>query len=277
MSDVKLSFDVRKGVSLCYTSLPSASLKYSLDHTYLGIIEVFIYPMATQDANIPTDESAMTWLKRLTMEGFKSYGPRRVELPLSRGFNAMIGPNGSGKSNIVDALLFVLGGLSTKTMRASSLTDLIFAGNKEENPSLKTRVEIVLDNADHQIPLKAEEIRISREVRRSGSSVYRLNGLVSTRKEIIDMLALGNIGFQGRSIVLQGEIIHLISQSPQQRRELVESVAGITEFDEKRVEAEKELEKARARYREIDLILGGLRESREQLIREKEEAEKVTS
>ena len=130
----------------------------------------------------------MTWLKRLIMDGFKSYESKRVELPLTRGFNAVIGPNGSGKSNIIDAMLFVLGGLSTKTMRAGALTDLIFAGTPDEKPSLKTRVEMVLNNTDHQIPLNTDEVRISREVRKTSNSVYRLNGQISTRTEIVDLL-----------------------------------------------------------------------------------------
>ncbi len=219
----------------------------------------------------------MVFLKRLILEGFKSYGSRRVELPLSRGFNAVIGPNGSGKSNIVDALVFVLGGLSTKTMRAASLADLIFAGTSEEKPSRRSRVELVLDNTDQQIPVNTEEIRVSREVRSSGSSVYRLNGVVSTRKELIDLLALGNLGSHNRNIVLQGEIALLASMTPLERRILVESVAGIAIFDEKKVESERELEKTRSRYREIDLLLGSIRETRDRLAQEKEEAEKYVN
>lgn len=221
----------------------------------------------------------MVFLKRLILEGFKSYGSRRVELPLSRGFNAVIGPNGSGKSNIVDALVFVLGGLSTKTMRAASLSDLIFAGTSEENPSRRTRVELVLDNTDQQIPLNTEELRVSREVRSSGSSVYRLNGVVSTRKELIDLLALGNLGSHNnnRNIVLQGEIAQLASMTPLERRALVESVAGIAVFDEKKVESQRELEQTRTRFREIDLLLGNIRETRDRLALEKEEAEKYVN
>ncbi|MFQ6127134.1 MAG: AAA family ATPase, partial [Candidatus Heimdallarchaeota archaeon] len=219
----------------------------------------------------------MVFLKRLILEGFKSYGSRRIELPLSHGFNAVIGPNGSGKSNIVDAIVFVLGGLSTKTMRAASLSDLIFAGSSEEKPSRRTRVELVLDNTDQQIPVNTEEIRISREVRNSGSSVYRFNGVVSTRKELIDLLAFANLGSYNRNIVLQGEIAQLASMTPHERRALVESVAGIAVFDEKKAESERELEQTRTRYREIDLLLGNIRETRNRLAQEKEEAEKYVN
>ncbi|MBS7288738.1 MAG: AAA family ATPase, partial [Candidatus Freyarchaeota archaeon] len=106
----------------------------------------------------------MVFLKKLEMTNFKSYGDRKVTLIFPKGFTAIFGPNGSGKSNIIDAVLFVLGNLSSKSLRASLLTDLIFAGSGQGKPPSYAKVTLWLDNSDRLIPIDSDEVQVSRRI-----------------------------------------------------------------------------------------------------------------
>ncbi len=191
------------------------------------------------------------------MTGFKSYGKGTVELVFNPGFTGIIGPNGSGKSNVVDAVSFTLGELSSKSMRAKDLSDLIYSGTGGDGPADKAIVNIVFDNTDHRIPLPADEIEVQREVKRKGGgSVYRLNGKRSTRGEIMDKLRIANIDVrEGFNLVLQGRIAELTNMTTEDRREMIEDLAGTKDFDEKRIKAIAELEKAEIKMGEFQVLI----------------------
>ncbi|PIZ82969.1 chromosome segregation protein SMC, partial [Candidatus Pacearchaeota archaeon CG_4_10_14_0_2_um_filter_05_32_18] len=163
----------------------------------------------------------MVFIKKLVMHGFKSFA-NKTEIPFDKGINVILGPNGSGKSNISDALCFVLGRLSSKSLRASKASHLLFHGNKEKKPAHEASVEIVFDNSDKGLKVDAKEIVIERVVRRKGSSVYKINNEVKTRQEVLELLASGGIDPNGFNLVLQGEIAYLVKMRPEERRVILE-------------------------------------------------------
>ena len=171
------------------------------------------------------------------MTGFKSFGTGTKSINLNSGFTCIVGPNGSGKSNAIDAISFCLGTLSKKSMRAERLTDLLYSGGKGKKPAEKAVIEIELDNSDFKIPVKEESVKISRELKRSGSSIYRLNGKRATRSDILDKLRIAGIDcVDGFNIIQQGQIGEIVGMSGIQRRELLEGVAGIRQFEEQKEE-----------------------------------------
>src|SRR3972149_9821029 len=140
----------------------------------------------------------MVRLDRITMQGFKSFATR-VTIPFPAGFNAICGPNGSGKSNVIDALLFVLGTTSAKSIRAQKLQNLIFNGAKDKKPADFCEVSIYVDNSDGKIPGE-KEMKVTRRVTRSGISIYKLNGRTVTRSKILDVLSYANLSSEGYNI-----------------------------------------------------------------------------
>ncbi|MHA1267003.1 MAG: chromosome segregation protein SMC [Candidatus Helarchaeota archaeon] len=200
----------------------------------------------------------MVYIKNIIMTGFKSYGSGTVNLAFPRGFTGIIGPNGSGKSNVVDAISFVLGELSTKSLRAKELADLIYAGTRPgDRPAEKAIVNIIFDNSDRRIPVPEDEVSVQREIKAGGGgSVYRFNGKRSTRTEIMDKLKIANIDVkEGFNLVLQGRIAELATQHPEARREMIEDLAGTKEFDEKKLKALEELDKAEVKLNELDVLI----------------------
>ncbi|TFF87487.1 MAG: chromosome segregation protein SMC, partial [Promethearchaeota archaeon] len=219
----------------------------------------------------------MVYIKSIEMTGFKSYGKGTLTLNFPDGFTGIIGPNGSGKSNIVDAISFTLGELSSKSMRASELSDLIYA--KPGDKADKAIVNITFDNSDHKIPVPFDEVSVQREVKRSRTgAVYRFNGQRSTRQEIMDKLKIANIDVkEGFNLVLQGRIAELVGMNPEKRREMIEDLAGTIEFDEKKIQAIEELEKAEIKLGEFDLLLKEVNGNLNKLKKEKESLEKWES
>lgn len=209
------------------------------------------------------------------MTGFKSFGNNTKVIDLAPGFTCIVGPNGSGKSNAIDALSFCLGTLSKKSMRAEKLTDLLFNGIKNKEPAKKTIVEIVLDNSDLKIPIDETTVVISRELSREGVGIYKLNGKRSTRSDILDKLRIANIDcIDGYNIIQQGQIGKIVGMSGNQRRELLEGVAGIGQFETKKTNAIAELDEAQTKMGELNLLVNELTNRVEQLKKEKEAAEK---
>ena len=208
------------------------------------------------------------------MTGFKSYGPSTVTVPLSKGFTAIAGPNGSGKSNSVDAIVFCLGGLSTKSLRADKMVDLLYNGIGGKKPAERAIVEIIFDNSDHAIPVPDTEVSISRELRRDGQSIYRFNGKRSTRQEIMDKLRVAGIDISGFNIIQQGQINQIISMNPVQRRELIEEIAGVKHFEEKKQQALIDLEAAEQRMEQLQIMIHEVAKRVEILAKEKAAAEK---
>ena len=126
----------------------------------------------------------MTYIKRLVMEGFKSFASR-TEVPFYNTLNVILGPNGAGKSNISDAICFVLGRLSAKSMRATKTSNLIHNGGKTGSPSDEAFVEMVFNNSNRIFSVNKEEVSISRTVRKNGNSIYKINDETKTRQEVL--------------------------------------------------------------------------------------------
>ena len=196
----------------------------------------------------------MTILKKLIIDGFKSF-ERAVELPLFDGFNAIIGPNGSGKSNIMDALTFVLGRRSS-ALRSDKLTNLIFNGGHGKKPRTEASVSLVINNMNRIIPdIDEDEVILTRKVMASGSSSYRINNRTDSKQQIDKVLDAINIISDGHNIIKQGDITRIINMRPNERREIIDEVAGIKEYVRKKNKAIDELAFAEKTLGESRLIL----------------------
>lgn len=196
----------------------------------------------------------MTYVKKLVIQGFKSF-PKKTELPFTPGINVILGPNGSGKSNISDALCFVLGRLSIKSMRAAKASNLIFLGTKVAAPSKEASVEIVFDNEDNTFGLNDSEVSIKRIVRKNGQALYKINGQTKTRQEILGLLAQAGIDPNGFNIILQGEIQNFVRMQSEERRKVIEEVSGISIYEMRKEKSLKELDKTEAKLKEVMAIL----------------------
>ena len=196
----------------------------------------------------------MTYIKKLVMKGFKSFA-RETVLHFDRHTVVVVGPNGSGKSNITDALCFVLGRLSIKSIRAAKASHLIFSGNKDFKPASFAYVEITLDNADGEFASDAKEIVIKREVKKNGQGTYRINHQVKTRQEVIELLSQAGIDPHGFNIVLQGEIMKFVKMSPDDRRKVIEEVSGIGVYEMRKEKSLKELDKTQEKLKQINAVL----------------------
>ena len=196
----------------------------------------------------------IAYIKKLVMHGFKSF-PRKTELPFTSGINVILGPNGSGKSNISDALCFVLGRLSIKSMRAAKSQNLIFMGTKAAAPAKEASVEIVFDNSDKIFSINSEEISIRRIVRKNGQSIYKINNETKTRQEILGLLAQAGIDPNGFNIILQGEIQNFVKMHTEERRKIIEEVSGISIYESRKEKALRELDRTEEKLKEIISIL----------------------
>lgn len=188
------------------------------------------------------------------MQGFKSF-VKKTEIPFTSEINVILGSNGSGKSNIMDALCFVLGRLSIKSMRAAKAKNLIFIGSKIAAPAKEATVEIVFDNSNKAFSLDSSEISIKRTVRKNGQSLYKINNHIKTRQEVLALLAQGGIDPQGFNLILQGEIQNLVRMHTEERRKIIEEVSGISVYEMRKQKSMKELGKTEEKLKEIGAIL----------------------
>ncbi|MCS7123857.1 MAG: chromosome segregation protein SMC [Candidatus Bathyarchaeota archaeon] len=188
----------------------------------------------------------MPYIKKIELKGFKSFGPQTVKVLLDKGFTAITGPNGSGKTNIVDAVLFALGELSVKRLRAENAAKLIFQGSEKAGleKAKMAKVVIQFDNSDGRIPVDTATVTISREVYRNGQSVYRLNGRRISRVYLMEILSMAGISSLSQNIILQGTITRLADVSPIERRKIIEDLVGIAQYDAEKAEAEEKLRAA---------------------------------
>jgi chromosome segregation protein len=196
----------------------------------------------------------MVYIKKLVMHGFKSF-VRKTEIPFTQGINIILGPNGSGKSNISDALCFVLGRLSAKSMRAARAGNLIFLGTKEVPPMKEASVEIIFDNSDKIFSLESDEISIKRTLRKNGQSSYKINNETKTRQDILTLLAQAGIDPNGFNIILQGEIQNFVRMQSEERRKVIEEVSGISVYESRKEKSLRELDKTEEKLKEIAAIL----------------------
>ena len=214
----------------------------------------------------------MVRLDRITMQGFKSFAGK-VMIPFPDGFNVIAGPNGSGKSNVIDAITFVLGTTSARSIRAEKLQNLLFNGARDRKPADFCEVSLYLDNSDDKIPGE-KEMKISRKITRSGISVYKINGRNVTRAKVLDILSYANLFTEGYNIIMQGDVTKIIEMSAQERRSILDEISGISEFDEKKQKASVELEKVESRVKENMIVVAEKQRLVERLKQEKEVAEK---
>ncbi|MBS7250681.1 MAG: AAA family ATPase, partial [Candidatus Freyarchaeota archaeon] len=216
----------------------------------------------------------LVYIKKVVIRGFKSFGKKKLTLRLSKGFSVIVGPNGSGKSNLLDAIRFGLGVLSAKSLRVSTFSDLVFTPSKEAktSPAKYANVSLYFDNSDRRIPLDTNTVIIDRQVDRTGKGIYKLNGKIVSRTEIVDLLEIAGISPSGYNVVPQGEIFELIQMGSLERRKLFENIAGIASYDEKKEKAEKELEVAEQNLRENFAQVSEVRKVVERLGREREAA-----
>ena len=196
----------------------------------------------------------MTYIKNLTAKGFKSFA-RKVDVPFGTNFNVVIGVNGSGKSNICDAVCFVLGELSAKGLRAAKSANLIYNGGKKGSPAKEAEVSLVFDNEKKEFPIGTKEVKITRILNHKGTSKYLINDEVRTRQQILDLMAAAKIDPDGHNIVLQGDIVRFMEMRPEERRTIIEDVAGISVFEEKKEKAMADLTKVQEKLNEADIIL----------------------
>ena len=196
----------------------------------------------------------MPHIKKLILKGFKSFA-KETEIEFSNSMNVIVGPNGSGKTNIIDSLCFVLGRLSIKSIRATKSANLIFAGTKEHKPANEASVKLILDNSDKKFPLPEKEITIERIVRKKGQSIYKINSEIKTRQEVLEVLATAGIDPYGFNIILQGEIDSFVKMSGEERREIIEEVAGISIYETRKEKSLRELEKTDEKLKEVSTTL----------------------
>ncbi len=188
------------------------------------------------------------------MQGFKSFN-RRVSIPFLAGVNAIAGPNGSGKSNILDAVAFVLGRTSAKSLRADRLHELIFHGGKEKKPADFTSVTLTFDNSKKTFPVEESELSINRKVNQKGVTVYKLNERTVTRDKILQTLNAARIRPDGHNIILQGDVTEIIEMNPVERREIIDEISGIAEYNDKKGKAQKDLDAVDLKLKEAEIII----------------------
>lgn len=181
------------------------------------------------------------YLKSLELQGFKSF-PDRTTIRFSDGMTAIVGPNGSGKSNISDAIRWVLGEQSTKSLRGAKMEDVVFGGTAKRSPMGAAHVTLILDNSAGQFPVDAAEVMVTRKYFRSGESEYYLNRKRVRLRDIREVFMDTGLGHDGYSIIGQGRIDEILATKSTDRREVFEEAAGVTRFRTRKEEAERKLD-----------------------------------
>jgi len=206
------------------------------------------------------------FIEKLVVEGFKSYGEKKREIPIGEGFVAIVGPNGAGKSNIGDAIAFALGLSTAKTLRAKNLSYLIFSKNGRKAPH--AYVEVHFRNLG-AFPVDSEEVVISRKVTGEGRSVFKINGVAVRERDLKDFLTKAGIYENAYNVVYQGDIVRFLKHTPLERRRIIEEVAGIGEYERKKEKALQDLGEVELKIREIKLILEEIKVQLDRLAEEK--------
>ena len=180
------------------------------------------------------------YLKKLESVGFKSFA-ERISVDFVPGVTAVVGPNGSGKSNITDAIRWVLGEQSAKSLRGSKMQDIIFAGSDSRKPLNVAEVTLTLDNKDQRLPIDYEEVAVTRRVYRSGESEYLINKQSCRLKDIVDLFLDSGLGKEAFSIIGQGRVEEILSSKSEERRSIFEEAAGVLKYKKRKQNAEKKL------------------------------------
>ena len=180
------------------------------------------------------------YLKRLELQGFKSFADKTV-LDFGKGVTSVVGPNGSGKSNISDAIRWVMGEMSAKSLRGANMQDVIFAGTENRKQVNYAEVSLVLDNSSRIFPIEFDEIVVTRRVFRSGESVYQINRANCRLKDIHELFMDTGLGRDGYSIIGQGNVSKILSTKAEDRRSFFEEAAGVSKYKHRKDEAERKL------------------------------------
>ena len=208
-------------------------------------------------------------LKSLEIQGFKSF-PDKTKITFNQGLTAVVGPNGSGKSNISDAIRWVMGEQSTKTLRGGKMEDVIFSGTATRKPQGSATVSLSFDNTDRTLAVESDEVTITRKYYRSGDSEYLINGSPVRLRDLNELFMDTGLGRDGYAMIGQGRIAEIVSAKSKERREIFEEAAGIAKFRFRRAEAERKLEQAQENLLRLYDILNEL-ESRVGPLREQSE------
>lgn len=211
--------------------------------------------------------------KELDLAGFKSFADR-VEIKFDNGVTAIVGPNGCGKSNVADAIRWVLGEQSSKTLRGSSMQDVIFAGTEKRKSLSYCEVTMTFDNSDRFFNYEFDEIAITRKLYRSGESEYLLNKAPCRLKDITNLLYDSGLGKDGYSIIGQDQVGKILSSKPEDRRSIFEDAAGISKYKSRKVEAERKLERTKDNILKLQLVIDEIERQLGPLKKQSEDAKK---
>ena len=213
------------------------------------------------------------YLESLELQGFKSF-PDKIKLTFDKGITAVVGPNGSGKSNIGDAVRWVLGEQSSKTLRGAKMEDVIFSGTQFRKPVGFAQVTLNIINNKGILQIPSEQVSVTRKLYRSGESEYLINGSQVRLKDIYELFMDTGLGRDGYSIIGQGRVAEIVSAKSGERREIFEEAAGISKFRYKKAEAERKLEAAEDNILRLRDIIGELESRVEPLRIQSEKAAK---
>lgn len=213
------------------------------------------------------------YLKRLELQGFKSFADRTV-LEFMPGITTVIGPNGSGKSNISDAIRWVLGEQSMKSLRGTKSLDIIFAGTQNRKSLGFAEASLVFDNSDGALPIEYTEVTVTRKIYRSGETGYFINKTPCRLKDVLELFMDTGIGKDGYSIIGQGKIDEILSNKSEDRRHIFEEAAGIVKYRVRKAESEKKLEHTKVNLLRINDILSEIETNIDPLKIQSEKAKK---
>ena len=195
------------------------------------------------------------FLKKIIAHGFKSFADNTI-IDLENNIAGIVGPNGSGKSNVVDAVRWVLGEQSVKSLRGDgAMTDVIFAGSKSRNPMNVATINLIFDNSDHYLPIAYDEVSIKRRLYKDGTNEYYLNGEKCRLKDIQDILMDSGIAKESFNIISQGKIEEILSSKPTDRRVIFEEAAGVLKYKKRKEEALRKLERTNANMDRVNDII----------------------
>ena len=213
------------------------------------------------------------YLKRIETIGFKSFADKTV-VEFEQGVTAVVGPNGSGKSNISDAIRWVLGEQSAKSLRGGKMEDIIFAGTSTRKPLNFAEVTLVLDNSCQSLPIDYEEVSITRRVYRTGDSEYLINKQKVRLKDVIDLMMDTGIGHDSLSIISQDKVKSMVEARVEDRRVIIEEAAGVLKYKMRKKEATRKLESTSSNLSRVQDIIFELEDQVEPLRKQSEQAEK---
>lgn len=194
------------------------------------------------------------FLKQLDTIGFKSFA-ERVTVDFVSGVTSVVGPNGSGKSNITDAIRWVLGEQSARSLRGSKMEDIIFAGSESRAPLNRAEVTLTLDNTDQALPLDYQEVSVTRRVYRSGESEFYINNQTCRLKDIIDLFMDSGLGREAFSIISQGKVEEILSSKAEERRSIFEEAAGVLKYKQRKKKAEYKLSETQENLNRVEDII----------------------